>query len=387
MLVFRGGTVVDADGRREADVVVENGEIRQVSAAPSVDADRTVDVSDRYVVPGLINAHVHLALDGRPDPSSMAEESGTMLAYRAAATLRGAVRAGVTTVRDLGAPSTLSVDARDAVAEGVLAGPRVVPAGATITMTGGHGHQLGGREVDSPTEARKAAREQLKRGAEVLKVIATGGVLTEGAQTGAPELFESELRAVVEVAETAGVPVAAHAHGVEGIKNAVRAGVDSVEHGTFMDREAAELLAERNTYWVPTTKALAGIAAGGREGGIPEWAVAKNEAAIDDHTASFDLAREVGVPIAMGTDAGTPFNDHADAAEELELMVDRGVEATDALRSATVGAADLLGLADVGLVAEGYRADLVILADDPLEDVTAWQRPGIVVADGEVVAQ
>lgn len=386
MLVVRGGTVVDAAGRREADVAVEDGEVVAVGPGLDVDAERSIDATDRHVVPGLVDAHVHLVLDGRPDLESVAEEPTPLQSYRASARLRETVRAGVTTVRDLGGPGTLTVDAARAVREGVIAGPRVVAAAENITMTGGHAYR-NGREADGVAEARTAAREQLKRGARVLKVMATGGVLTEGAQTGAPELFEDELRAVVDVAEAAGVPVAAHAHGVAGIENAVRAGVDSVEHGTYLDEARADLMADRGTYLVPTTKALVGIDEGGVEGGVPEWAVAKNDDAVGAHRRAFDLAREAGVPIAMGTDAGTPFNFHADAAEELELMVERGLSPERALEAATVEAADLLALDDVGRVAEGYRADLVVLDGDPLADVTAWQRPRAVVADGDVVRE
>jgi len=385
MLVLSGGTVVDADGERTADVVVEDDTITAVGFDHGTEDADEVDAEGLFVAPGLVDAHVHLALDGRADTTSLTAEAQTMLAYRAADHLRSAVHAGVTTVRDLGAPNTLAMDARDAVAEGVLQGPRVVPAGANITMTGGHGHHIGGCEVDGTAEARKAARTQLKRGAEALKCMATGGVLTEGAQTGAPELTEDEMRAIVEVGEAANVPVAAHAHGRDGIGNAVRAGVDSIEHGTFMDRGTAELMAEHGVYWVPTTKALVGINEAGVEGGIPEWAVEKSEDATDDHRESFDLALEVGVPIAMGTDAGTPFNDHADAAEELELMVERGLSEEQALEAATADAADFLGLNDVGRVSDDYRADLVVLPENPLEDVTAWQRPQAVVAGGEVV--
>jgi imidazolonepropionase-like amidohydrolase len=385
MFVLAGGTVVDADGERTADVVVEQEEITAVGFDHGTGDTGTVEADGLYVAPGLVDAHVHLALDGRADTTSLRHESETALAYRASAHLRGAVRAGVTTVRDLGAPSTLAMDAHDAVAEGVLEGPRVVPAGANITMTGGHGHHIGGCEADGPAEVRKAARRQLKRGAAVLKCMATGGVLTEGAQTGAPELTEAEIRAIVEVGEAAGVPVAAHAHGKAGIENAVRAGVDSIEHGTFMDRGTAELMADRGVYWVPTTKALVGIVEGGIEGGIPEWAVAKSEDAAAAHRESFELALDEGVPVAMGTDAGTPFNFHADAAEELELMVERGLSSEQALKAATTAGAELLGLDDVGRVSEGARADLVVLDSNPLEDVTAWQRPQAVVAGGDIV--
>ncbi|WP_327051871.1 metal-dependent hydrolase family protein [Halomicrococcus gelatinilyticus] len=382
MLVLRGADVVDVDGVRQADVAVEGEEIVAVGDAPD-DPDEEIDATGQYVAPGLIDAHVHLMMDGRPDPSSATDESETMLAYRAAANLEDALDAGVTTVRDLGAPSTLALDAADAVETGVLEGPRVLACGENVTMTGGHGHWFG-READGQAAVKQAAREQLKRGADVVKCMATGGVLTEGALTGAPELDEAELTALVDAASAKRVPTAAHAHGAAGIKNAVRAGISSVEHATFMDREAAELMAEEGTYWVPTAKALHGIIEAGTDAGIPAWAVEKAEEAAEAFADSFEHARDAGVPIAMGTDAGTPFNFHADIPEELQLMVEYGLSPERALAAATVDAADLLGLDDVGRVTEGYRADLVVLDANPLDDVAAWGSPARVVVRGSV---
>ncbi len=374
---------MDADGRREADVAVEDGEITAVGDAPD-DADEEINVGGQFVAPGLVDAHVHLMMDGRADPATVEGDGEAALAYRAAANLRDALDAGVTTVRDLGAAGTVALDAGRAVERGVLEGPRVLACGQNVVMTGGHGHWFG-READGVPEVKKAVREQLKRGADVVKCMATGGVLTEGALTGAPELDEAELEAVVSAAEAKRVPTAAHAHGTAGIKHAVRAGVSSVEHGTFMDREAAELMADRGTYWVPTAKALYGIVDAGTEAGIPEFAVEKAEAAKEAWAEAFDHALDAGVDIAMGTDAGTPFNYHRDIPEELGLMVDHGLSERQALEAATVNAADLLGLDDVGTVSEGARADLVVLDDDPLSDVTAWQSPARVVRRGTAV--
>jgi imidazolonepropionase-like amidohydrolase len=385
MFVLRGGTVVDATGARAADVAVEDGGIAAVGDDVPDDPDEEIDVSGQFVAPGLIDAHVHLMMDGRPDPSTIVDASESTLAYHAAANLEDALRAGVTTVRDLGAPGTLALDAGRAVEEGVLDGPRVFACGENVTMTGGHGHWFG-READGVPEVKKAVREQLKRGADVVKCMATGGVLTEGALTGMPELDEEELEAVVDTAAAKRLPTAAHAHGTTGIKNAVRAWISSVEHGTFMDREAAELMADRDTYWVPTGKALDGIVSAGTEGGIPDYAVRKAERAADAWEDAFEYALDADVPIAMGTDAGTPFNFHADAAEELELMVEQGLPEAEALAAATTNAADLLGVDDeVGVVEQGYRADLVVLDDNPLEDVAAWQSPTRVVVRGTVV--
>lgn len=384
MLVLRGGTIVDAEGVVEADVVIEDGRISMIGNAPD-DADRELDVSGQFVAPGLIDAHVHLMMDGRADPSTIGGESESMAAYRAAANLDAALSAGVTTVRDLGAPGTLALDAARAVAEGVVDGPSVVACGENVVMTGGHGHWFG-READGRAEVKKAVREQLKRGADVIKCMATGGVLTEGAVTGAPELDSEELDALVEVANAKHVPTAAHAHGTAGIKNAARAGISSVEHGTFMDREAAELLAERGTYWVPTAKALHGIVDNGIEAGVPEFAVTKATEAADAFDDAFEHALDAGVQIAMGTDAGTPFNFHGNIPEELELLVEHGLSPEHALEAATVNAADLLGLEDVGLVAPDNRADLVVLDEHPFESVRTWQRPVNVLKSGDIVS-
>lgn len=383
MLVVRGGTVVDADGAREADVAVEDGTITAVGDAPD-DPDREIDATDQFVAPGLIDAHVHLMMDGRADPGTLLSDTSELSAYRAAANLEAALSAGVTSVRDLGAQGTVALDAADAVEDGIVDGPTVQAAGQSVVMTGGHGNWFG-READGRAEIKKAVREQLKRGADVIKCIATGGVLTEGALTGAPELGVDELRAVVETANAKHVPTAAHAHGTEGIKNAVEAGISSVEHATYMDREAAERMADRGTYWVPTASALHGIVEQDDGAGIPTWAVEKARDAADAFEDAFEHALEAGVPIAMGTDAGTPFNRFADIPKELELLVEYGLTPEEALEAATVNAADLLGLDDAGSVSEGCRADVLILEEDPRDDVTVWQSPSRIIASGSTV--
>ncbi|KPN32055.1 dihydroorotase [Halolamina pelagica] len=383
MQLLEGGTVVDADGVLTADVLIDDDTIEIVGDASDANVDERIDVSGQFVVPGMIDTHVHLMMDARPDAESVQGDSEATLAYRAAENLRNQAEAGVVATRDLGAPATVAIDARDAVADGTLLGPRVQAAGQNVVMTGGHGHWFG-READGPAEVRKAVREQLKADADAIKCMATGGVLTTGAQTGAPELTPTELEALVETAHTAGRSTAAHCHGTEGIKNAVQAGIDSVEHGTFMDEAGAEMMAERDTYWVPTLSALKGIVENS-DAGIPEQAVAKGEEAGQRMAAAWEYALDAGVPIAMGTDAGTPFNDHADAAHELAYMVEYGLDEAGALEAATVNAADLLGLDDTGMIERGYRADLLVLPENPLEDVRAWQSPEQVFLGGEQV--
>jgi len=391
MHLIRGGRVVDADGSRAADVAVADGDIvavgpdavDEIGGEGAVDAE--TDATGAVVAPGLIDAHVHVMLDGRPDVATAVADSDYTASYRAAGNLRDALEAGVTTVRDLGSRGTLALDAGEAVAAGDIPGPRVLACGRNVIMTGGHGNWFG-READGPAEVRKAAREQLAHGADVLKCMATGGVLTEGAVTGAPELTPDELAAFTDAAAPTDTPTAAHAHGERGIKNAVAAGISSVEHGTFMDREAAEMMADRGTYWVPTASALRGVVDHGVEAGIPEDAVRKGEDAADRFDDAWDHALAADVPIAMGTDAGTPFNFFADIPTELAYMVDYGLSPARALEAATVNAADLLWLDDVGRVATGYRADLVLLEADPTDDVTTWQDPTAVFAAGERVA-
>ncbi len=395
MHVLTGGSVADVDGTRAADVAVADGEIVAVgdaavteaagSVAESDDADVTrVDVSGKVVAPGLIDAHVHLMMDARPDVATAAAESDYTASFRAARNLRVAAEAGVVAVRDLGSRGTLALDAGELVADGTLTGPHVVACGRNVIMTGGHGNWFG-READGRAEVRKAAREQLKDGADVLKCMATGGVLTEGAVTGAPELTPDELEAFTDAAAPTDTPTAAHAHGDAGIENAVRAGITSIEHGTFMSRETAELMAEEGTYWVPTASALHGIVDNGVEAGIPEDAVRKAEDAVDAFANAWEHALDAGVTIAMGTDAGTPFNAFEDVAGELAYMVEYGMSPAEVLEAATVNAADLLDLDDVGRVAEGYRADLVVLDADPNDDADAWADPTSVYLGGEHV--
>jgi imidazolonepropionase-like amidohydrolase len=383
MLVIENATVVDANGAQDGPVAVENGEIVSVGGTPE-EPDDVIDGDGGVAVPGLIDSHVHVSMDGRPNAEVLESDSPSKLAYRAAENLEEAVRAGITTVRDLGSPGRLGPNTREAVAEGLIEGPRVVPCGTPIVITGGHGHWFG-READGPSEVRKAVREQLKKGAEVVKTMATVGVLTEGAEIGGYEMSPEELDALVTTANAKGRPTAAHCHSTTGIKNATRAGISSIEHGTFMDAEAAAMMADEATYWVPTASALHGIIENGTDAGIPDWAVAKAEEAADAFEDAWTHVLDHDVPIAMGTDAGTPFNHHADAAHELEHMVEYGLSPEQAFEAATVNAADLLDLDTVGRIEPGYRADLAVLDTDPREDESAYTTPQAVISDGVII--
>jgi imidazolonepropionase-like amidohydrolase len=261
-------------------------------------------------------------------------------------------------------------------------------AGHLICMTGGHGWPIG-CEADGVDGLRRAAREQLKAGADLVKMIATGGVLTPGSQPGAAQLTLEELRAGVEEAHRAGRKAAAHAQGSEGIRNAVLAGIDSVEHGFFLTTEVIGMMVERGVYLVPTLTAARAIVEHGKKSGIPPSAVDKAMAAWQEHEKSFAKAVEAGVKVAMGTDAGTPFNEHGRNAQELVLLVEHGMSEAEAILSATSRAAELLGIADsVGSISVGKVADLLVVKGDPLEDIAVLTDPesiGCVYQAGKLV--
>lgn len=390
-LLFEKAKVLDGLGGAVDPgwVLVEDGLIAGAGAgepAPrardQAQRDGTVlDLSGKTILPGLIDAHVHLVLDASPDPiGKVAREPAARSALRIATHAHRTLKAGFTTVRDLGDRGFAALEVRNAIRAGQIAGPRMVCAGHLICMTGGHGWMLG-READGADAVRRAAREQLKAGADVVKLMATGGVLTPGTQPGVAQLTYEELAAGVGEAHRAGRKAAAHAQGAEGIRNAVLAGIDSIEHGFCLTDEIIDMMLARGTYLVPTFAALAGITEHGERSGIARSAVEKAEAAAGVHAASFQRAVRAGVKVAMGTDAGTPFNAHGDNARELALLVEHGLSPGEAIVAATSSAADLLGVAqEVGSISTGKTADLLIVSGDPLSDINILSSPAAIHA-------
>jgi imidazolonepropionase-like amidohydrolase len=379
-VLFRNARLLDGTGappRAGVDVLIEGSRIAAVgtNAAPRAGAE-VIDIDGRTLMPGLIDCHVHLIFRGDPDEVAKVPTTATPVwAWNAAENAARTIAAGVTTVRDLGTIDVVSLLLRDAVAAGRMPGPRIRAAGAALCMTGGHGWWIG-RQADGADEMRKAVREQLRAGADCIKLIATGGVMTPGVDPRSPQLTEEELRAGVDEAHKAFRRVAAHAQATAGIKNALRAGVDSIEHGIYLDDEALEEMRARGTFLVPTLVAPENISAFGVAAGVPAYMVEKSDQARDAHRESFRRALRAGVRIAMGTDAGTPFNRHGANAQELGLMVDCGMSPLDALVAATSNAADLLDLLDeTGTVEPGKSADLLILDGDPLADITLLAAP------------
>lgn len=386
-LMIRFGTLHDQLGppKRDGTLVIADGRVAEVGG-PGLDApDGALVIDATCVVPGLINAHGHLEQDGGTDAvGRYARTTPVQRAINAAEQARRAVRAGVTTLRDLGASNRIAIDVRDMIRQGNLPGPTVIAAGHVICMTGGHG-AFAGTEADGPDQVRAAVRKERRDGAEVIKFIATGGVLTPGAVPGTQELSEEELRAGVDEAHRHGMRAAAHAIGTEGIKAALRAGIDSIEHGHLIDEEGIELLVDREAYLVPTLAAIRCITDAGAEAGLPDYVLRKANEIAALAGANLRRAYQAGVRFAAGSDAGTPFNQHDGFAYELELMNSMlGMTPQEALRAATVTAAGLLGVSR-GTLAPGEVADLIVLDQDIDDGLQALRDPRLVIKAGEIV--
>ena len=403
-IAIRAGSLVDGTGAapvRNAVIVIRGDRVEAVGPGVRIPAGaRVIDLSAYTVLPGFIDAHVHLA--SRPLGAGDFVHRGVTDdeaddALWGAANARATLLAGFTTVRDLGASSYANVALMRAIAAGRVPGPRIVAAGHLIGISGGHcdengywagalGPEHGPREgvANGPDQVREAVRLQVKYGATVIKICATGGVLSQGDEIGAQQMTEDEMRAAGETARMLGRRVAAHAHGNEGIKAAIRAGVTSVEHGSFLDDEAVRMMVERGTYLVPTLFAGWSVATPEAAAHLPAWMTAKGRSAWEALQRSIRLAVAGGVKIALGTDAGV--DPHGQNAREFELLVTvGGMTPQQAIQAGTLNAATLLGMEhDVGSIEPGKFADFVAVPGDPLADITRLQHPAFVMKAGEV---
>jgi imidazolonepropionase-like amidohydrolase len=389
-LVLRGARLLDGLGSdpiapatliAEGDRIVYAGPGAGARSKPKHD-DEVHELDGLTLVPGLIDCHVHLCFDGSADfLREQREMTAASAALKAARNARRALKAGITTVRDLGGFELVMLEVARAQREGIAAGPRILTAPAVLTITGGHGHFIGW-EVDSAAELVKAVRRLVKEGADWIKIMSTGGVLTPGIGAQRTAYTTEELAATIDEAHRAGVRVATHAIGAEGIVNALRAGVDSVEHGSFLTDESLKLLSTEEAWLVATLVAPEQILHGGD--GVPDYAKRKSEEIVVAHRESFARAVEAGIRIAAGTDAGTPYNEHGGLWRELGLMHGAGMPLDRVLVSATSDAAALLRIA-AGVLAKGKLADAVALDGDPLADVSAYRKVALVVQDGKVV--
>lgn len=409
VLVIEASQLIDGTGRDaivDGLAVVDGGRIgfagRPEDAPPLSPQEgvRRLSFPGCTIVPGLIDAHVHTSFNGEPNYWDIVFHQTAP--YRTLVSLRNIQKdllAGFTTLRVMGEKGFLDIALKRASAEGLIVAPRLVVAGQNITVTGGHGdiwtapgfsyeEGLGGVIVDGPDQVRKAARTQLKAGADLVKLLVTGGVMSEGSRPGVQHMSTGEIEAAVDEAHRLGKRVAAHAQGPSGIKACVRAGVDSIEHGFRLDEEACEMMARAGTYYVPTLSAGAAMTRHGTSEKLPGYVVEKSRAARNTAAHSFTMALSFGVKIATGTDAGSPFNYHGDNAQEIELMVKHGMNPMRAIVAATGAAAECLGIDEqVGTLEPGKLADLVILDGDPLADITAIRRVKAVIKEGELVCE
>ena len=389
-MILRGATLIDGTGApsvRDRAVVVTDRRIASIVADRPPRDGTVLDLGGLTLLPGLINCHVHLCLSGDADPlRTLSDESYATTVIGAVVRARRTVEAGVTTVRDLGGREYAEIAVRDAVRAGSIPGPRVLCAGRAVCITGGHGWRMLGRQADGPDDLRRAVREQLRAGADVIKLIATGGVMTPGVDPRAAQLTLEELRAGVDEAHRARRRAAAHAMADEGIAWCLDAGIDTIEHGVFLTEGLATRMATQGTALVATLIAPHAIVEGGLAAGIPEFAVTKSLALRERHFESFRLALRAGVTIAAGTDAGTPLNPHGSIVPELALMVAAGMTPLQAVRAATSVAAQVLGIAaETGSIAPGLVADLIAVEGDPATDIKALDAIRLVVADGRTV--
>ena len=391
-MVLRDARVVDARGPRpgRVDILIRGGRIGAIGERLDVEAlgsraATAVSLDGRWVCPGLMNAHSHACLDAGPDPEVVLRgENRTQTVLRSVRRLEAALRAGVTTIRDVGGPDGIDIELAGMIANGEIVGPRMLASGRVVTMTGGHGWWMG-RQADGPDAVRRATRQNLRAGAHAIKLMATGGMMTTGRQAGQPQLTVQEMTAAVEEAHKREVPVAAHAESRIGVLNAILAGVDSVEHGHGGDQEAIDLMLLHGTALVPTILSDRRIIDHGVAASIPDFVVEQCEALHPSLVTFLEAAIRAGVRIAAGNDGGAPLVPIGDMVDELELYVRHGMTPQAALASATTVTASLFRLDDVGLVEEGQLADLLVLDRDPLASIGALRDPLQVLRAGTPV--
>jgi imidazolonepropionase-like amidohydrolase len=379
-------------------VVIENDKIRSVERGSlELPADaKIIDIGNRTALPGLIDCHVHTGLDGTIDMEKTLLELFPFHVLKAGLNVKRDLEAGFTTLRCMGDKGYLDIGLKLAIEKGAIIGPRLITCGHAITITGGHAdmhfppdvpnYQGFGVVADGPDEVRKAARQQIRFGADLVKLMVTGGVLSGADEPGAQQLSLGEIQVAVEEAKRAEKKVAAHAQGNSGIKDAIRGGVNSIEHGFFLDDESLQMLLETDTYLCPVHQALKRLCDQGPESGLPDYAYRKAKFVEKASEKSLQRAIEAGVKIVAGTDVGTAFNPHGENAEELELLVKNGMSTQKALASATTVASELLGMGDkIGTLASGKYADIIAVKGNPLLDIGVLKKIDFVMKGGEIV--
>lgn len=404
------GHLIDVNAGKtlsEMTVVIEGTKIIEVinGYQNGGKADKIINLKDKTVLPGLIDCHVHLEFQTSKDAFREGFTSSEAdVAFRSAEYAKTTLMAGFTTVRDVGG-SGVNIALRNAINSGVTVGPHIYTAGTAISATGGHMDPSSGLSfslsekiynglpkpedgvADGDDEIRKAVRIQFKRGADLIKIASTGGVLDLSKDGSGAQYTEEEIKTFVQTAKEYGMKVACHAHGAEGIKRAIRAGVTSIEHGTFIDEEGMELAKKYGTYYVPTIIAGKSVADSAKIAGYYPPVIAKKATAIGPEIQiTFGKAYKAGVKIAFGTDAGVYA--HGKNAKEFVYMTEVGMPPMEAIKSATKSAADLLGITDIaGSIDKGKTADIIAVNGDPVKDIRILQNITFVMKDGEIIKQ
>jgi imidazolonepropionase-like amidohydrolase len=398
------GTLIDgisAEQRKNMTIVVEKNKILSVTNGYSKpgtgDSATLIDLRTKTVTPGWIDMHVHLEHETNPNLYlEVFTKNPADYAFQAVQFSEITLLAGFTTVRDLGGTG-VNISLRNAINKGLIKGPRIFTAGKSIATTGGHADPTNGYRRDlmgdpgpdagvanGADECRKAVRQRYKEGADLVKITATGGVLSVAKSSSNPQFTEEEIKAIVETAKDYGFKVAVHSHGAEGMKRAIRAGVNSIEHGTYMDEEAIGLFKQYGTWYVPTLTAASAVADSAKKPGYYPAIVTPKALEIGPKIkATFAKAYKAGVKIAFGTDAGV--YKHGMNWLEFGYMISAGMKPMDAIQSATINAAELLGMKDqLGSIEAGKLADIVAVDGDPLKDAAAFGKVVFVMKDGVI---
>lgn len=391
MQVIYNFGLIDVINKKYIDnsyMVIEGEKIVEIgnqSTLTDYQRNSGIDLKGKTVMPGMFNLHIHALSTPIANPASLNWEDPAKFAIRGLVHLQQHLKSGVTFVRDMNGRKMAEVGLRDAIREKIVVGPDYFVAGQCLTMTGGHGSNTG-RECDGPIDCKRAAREQLKRGVDFIKVMATGGVMSPGMNEDETQLDEEEMAAAIAEAHKVGKKTAVHAHGASGIKNAIRAGIDSVEHGSYLDDECIELMLERNTAYVPTLAVDYYLFKYGAERGVQKYAMDKAKRAHESHIKGFLKAWEAGVLIGVGTDAGTPFNPHYGTYMEFVSMVNLGLDPFDVLAAGTINSAKIAGVDRwCGSLTVGKKANFIVLDENPIDNIYVLKNVGQVYMNGKIV--
>ena len=362
------------------EILIEDGLIKEIGQKLEKKGQNIIDLSGKLITPGWIDSHIHITLSGEKNPIERWQKDGAILTtIKGVNYLKEYIRAGVTIVRDLGGDKDIALGLKQAINEGLIEGPALYTAGRPLTMTGGHIYQIG-QEVDGVALARKGARKELKKGVDLIKVIATGGILTSGVRYGSPQLTVEEMKAIVEEAHKADKSVSAHVESKEGIINCLKAGVDTIEHGIGIDHEIMKMMKAHSVILIPTLAAPRFILKHKEQ--LPDEMVSKAESAVKEHKKSIQIALKEGCIIAVGTDAGTPFNYHGGYYNELEELLNEGIKVEDLLQAMTLNGAKALGIdSNYGNIEKGKRATLTII-EDSLDKKDWYKRIDSVILEG-----